>query len=175
MRILKKLGWVLLFLYLIIAFAPKENLFYLAEEKLKVYNVILNDEKLKDMLLLFKVKNSSVYYDGLHVGNINSIDTLITLFYNQISLKNAIFSDKLRQFIPKEITDLKVISTIFFPIRVWIKGDGNFGNISGFADLYKKHIKLTLIPSKGFLKKYPDIAREFKKINNEYIYEKTYK
>ncbi len=175
MKILKKLGWVFLFLYLLIAFLPKENLFFLGEKKLQNYNVILNDEKLKDRLILFQIQDSSVYYDGLHVGNIDSIDLFLGIFYNQISMKNAIFSDKLRQFIPKEISNLKIQSTIFFPIRLWINGDGNFGDISGFIDLYKKKIRLVLKPKKEFVSKYSTIMREFKKINNEYIYEKTIK
>ncbi len=175
MKILKKIGWIFLFLYLLIAFLPKENLFFLAEKKLKSYNVVLNDETLKDRAILFQIQDSSVYYDGLHVGNIDSIDMFLGIFYNQISLKNAIFSDKLRQFIPKEISALKIKSTIFFPIRLWVNGDGNFGEVSGFIDLYKKNVRLVLKPQKDFVIKYPAIMKEFKKINNEYIYEKNFK
>lgn len=175
MKILKKLGWILLFIYLIIAFFPKENLFYLAEDKLKNYNIVLNHERLKDRLILFKIEQSSVYYDGLHVGDVRTLDTFIGLFYNQISLKNANFSENLRQFVPNKIDNLTIKSTILYPIKLWINGNGDFGEISGFFDLYKKKLKLILKPNKNVLTKYSSIVKEFKKINNEYVYEKNFK
>lgn len=175
MKILKKFGWLLLFIYLIIAFLPKENLFYLAEQKIKPYNIVLNNESLKDRFFLFEINNGTLFYDGLHVGDVESIDMFLGLFYNQISLKNANFSDSLKQFVPKEITDFTIKSTIFYPIYFWIDGKGDFGEISGSANLYKKSVRLVLNPNKNFLTKYPTIAKEFKKINNEYVYEKTFK
>lgn len=174
MKILKKIGWVFLFVYLVIIFLPKANLFYFAEKELSKQRIVLNDEKLSDFLGFFKVDGAKVYYDGLHVGDIDDINFIFTIFYNHISLNEANFNDNLRQFIPKEIKNLTVRGTILFPVRLFISGDGDFGEISGHVDLYNKKVKLKLYPQKDFVKRYPAIAQQFKKIKDEYIYETTY-
>ncbi len=174
MKILKKIGWIFLFLYLVIIFLPKENLFYLGEKELSKYNIILNNEKLSDFLGVFSAKDMDVYYDGLNVGNIKDVNVLCAILYNQISINSANFNDNLRQFLPQEIKKISIKASALFPVRLFLDGDGDFGQISGYVDLYNKKIKLTLHPQENFVSKYPAIAQQFKKDKDEYIYETTY-
>lgn len=175
MKILKKLLWVFLFIYLIIVFLPKSNLFYLAEKYAQKYNIALNDEKTKDYLGFFSIEDMKVYYEGLHVGNVESVSILPTIVYNQVSINEANFSNSLKQFLPKEIKNLTARNTIFYPIKVWINANGDFGAISGGLNLYTKTLRLELKPTKDFLKNYSSIAKQFKKQKDIYVYETTYK
>lgn len=176
MKISKKLLWAVLFVYLVILFLPKANFFYLLEEELNKQHIVLNDEKLTDLFGVFKVSDAKVYYEGLHVGNIESINVLPAIIYNQVSINEAKFTNSLRQFVPKEIKNITVKGTVFYPVRFWISGDGNFGEINGYIDIYKKRLELKLKPQKNFLSKYPEIARSFKKNKQgEYIYAKNFK
>ncbi len=174
MKILKKIAWIFLFIYLVIVFLPKENLFYLGEKELSKQNVILNNEKLSDFFGLFSAKGMDVYYDGLNVGHVKDLSIFLGIFYNQISINDANFNSSLRQFIPQEIKKISIKASAFFPIRLFISGYGDFGQISGYVDLYSKKIKLILHPQKDFVSKYPAIAQELKKNKDEYIYETTY-
>ncbi len=175
MKILKKVVWIFIFLYLVIAFLPKENLFYLAEEHLSKQNIILNNEKLRDYFGFFKIEQADVYYDGLNVGNISKTSVFLGLIYNQISINDANFNDSLRNFLPQEVKNITIRGSILFPVRLLISGNGDFGDISGYVDLYNKKLRLSLKPQKDFVGKYPAIAKQFKKDKDEYIYETTYK
>lgn len=175
MKILKKFLWVLVFVYLVIAFLPKANIFYLAEDGLKKYNIAFNDEKIGDYLVFFRVFDAKMYYEGLHVGDVKSISIFPTIIYNQIGVKEANFSNSLKQFVPKEVKSLTLINTIFYPIKIWIRGDGDFGKISGSLNLYTKKLRLELKPTNSFLTNYKSLAKQFKKDKDIYVYETTYK
>ncbi len=175
MKILKKLFLIFAFLYLCIIFLPKTNLFYLAQEQALKQNVIISQESLSDVLGIFSASNSKIYYDGLLVGNVKTIRLIPALFYNCLSISDAKFNSGFAQFIPKSIDSLKLRFTLFFPVRVFISSDGDFGDISGHFDLINQKLHLVLEPKKGFMSNYPELANQFKKINNEYVYETSYK
>lgn len=175
MRWLKRLFWVVFFVWIVIAFLPKSNLFYLAENYLKEQKIIFNNEELSDYLGMFDIKNSEIFYDGLHVGNIEKISFIPAIFYNSIALKNANFTDSMKQFVPKNISSLHVRHTLFYPIMIFIRAEGNFGEIKGDINLYKKSVKLVLSPTPSFAKNYPAIASQLKKQEDKYIYETTFK
>ncbi len=175
MKFLKKLAWVFLFFYLIVIFLPKANLFYLAEEFLAKQKVSISKEKTRDILGFFSILDAKVYYDGLHLADVESANVFAGLLYNQVSLNDARFNKGFKQFVPRELESLKLTFTPFFPVRVFVSGYGDFGDISGFIDLFKSKLYLELEPKKGFVRRYPDLAHQFKKSKGGYIYEKTYK
>lgn len=174
MRLLKGLFWVVCFIWIVIAFLPKSNLFYLAENYLKEQKIIFNNEELHDYLGMFDVKNSEVYYDGLHVGNIDKVSIIPAILYNSISINNASFADNMKQFVPKNIKSLHVRHTLFYPIVAFISSSGDFGEIRGEINFYTKKLKLVLAPAENFASSYSAIASQFKKQEDKYIYETTF-
>lgn len=174
MRFFKKLLWIALFAWIVIAFLPKANLFYLGENYLKSYKIVMNKEKLNDYFGFFEIKDSEIYYDSLHVGNIDKILFIPAVMYNSISLKNANFSDSMKQFVPKNIESLHVRYSPFYPIGIFLSSRGDFGEISGNVNLYKRTLKLVLEPTENFAKNYSSIASQFKKQEGTYIYETTF-
>lgn len=174
MRWLKRVVWVLFFLWLLIAFIPKTNLYYFAEEFLQTHKIVFNAEKTSDFLGIFSIKDAQVYYDGLHVGDVKSASLLPFVLYNNISLKQASFVDNMKQFVPKNINSLQIHHTLFYPIEAFIFGDGDFGELQGSVNFYTKKLTLTLTPAKNFAKNYPAIASEFKQKEGKYIYETNF-
>lgn len=174
MRWLKRLFWVIFFFWIIIAFLPKSNLFYLAENYLQKQKIIFNNEKLSDKFGIFTIKEAQVFYDGLHVGDIDKISILPTIFYNSLAIENASFTNAMKQFVPQNINALHVRHTLFYPIVAFISSSGDFGEIKGDVNFYTRKVKLVLTPQKDFATKYSAIASQFKKQEDTFIYETSF-
>ncbi len=171
---MRKILWFFAFIYMIIIFLPKTEMYYQLESYLKQNQIVFNDESTRDILGVFSVKNARVFYEKLEVGKIDSMNFYPFIFYNKFSINKASFNNSLKQFVPKNIENISFSNTIFYPIKIWISGNGDFGDLSGEIDLNKRKISIRLKPAANFLSKYSDIARNFTKDKDQYIYEKNY-
>lgn len=175
MKFLKKIFIFILFLYIIIAFFPKKNLYFLLENELFKHNIILFDEKLQDFGISFLINEANVSYQDINIGKIESLNLLFGIFYNEVKSENIVFKDSIKRFVPQKINSLRLIYTPFYPTKAWIFSDGDFGEISGDISFIDKKLKIVLKPSKEMGQKYPMILSNFKLIEGEYIYEQSFK
>jgi len=67
-----------LFILSLLIFMPKANLYYLAEIKLKQYNVILSNEKFISHTFGFDIKDAKIFIEGVNIATIDNLD--ISLF-----------------------------------------------------------------------------------------------
>lgn len=172
MKVIKFILWVILFIYLCILFLPKTNLFYLAEGYIKKQNIVLNETKSKDFLGTFSLIDTEVFFDNLNIAKVKDISIYPYFFYNQVSINDAKLS--IKQFVPSDVENITAKYSIFYPHYIFLSSHGEFGNISGGIDLFKRFVKLKLQPKKDFLVKYPLVAKEFKKQKSEYVYERNF-
>ncbi len=170
----KKILLTFCLFFIIIAFLPKENIYYKAEEILKEQKVVLSGENTTDILGVFNISDAKIYYDSIKVGKIENIRIFPFVFFNVLNISNANFSDELRNFLPKNIDSFNIFMTAFYPISAYISGSGDFGEISGYINFYSREMKIKLKPTQKFLKTYKSLAREFKKVEGEYVYEKIF-
>ncbi len=168
----RKILWFFVFIFVIIVFLPKTNAYYALEDELKKENIILNQEETSDVLGVFSIKNAQVRFNSLNVGKVESVRLYPFVFYNSLNINEANFSNNLKQFLPKNIKNLKFINTIFYPIKIWISGSGDFGELSGEVNLKTKKIRLEIDPTKNFLNS--PLASQVTKQGDKYIYEITY-
>lgn len=176
MRFVKTLFLAFLFIFLVLVFFPKTNLFYLLEKNLSHYNVVLNEKSVDECCGGLTLDGVQVYYDKLHVGDVQSVSAFFAIFYNKISVDQALFSKKIKRFVPREIESVDIQYSIFYPTKIWISSRGDFGEISGEFNIFSNTLMLKLHPKRGFLLHYRDIARNFKKTSKgEYIYEQSFK
>jgi len=135
----------------IIIFMPKDNLYYTLQNFLKKQNVYINSD-IKSSVFL-SLKNGTVYYKGMDVSKFKEIDILPFVFYNQINGENIKLN--IGNY---EINSVKIFYTLFYPVKIFISGKSNFGELNGYIDLIKREVKiyvnnLTKISIKNFLKK----------------------
>ncbi len=168
----KKLLLALAFLYALIIFLPKTQAYYALEHKLKKFEVVLNKETTRDFLGVFSVNDGQVFYQNMYAGAIENISIYPFVFYNQINIKNAKFSKNLRQILPQNIDGLNFKYTPFYPFKVFISGEGDFGSLSGGVNLKNKKVKLILTPSKEFANS--PLIGQFRKTKDGYINEFAY-
>lgn len=169
--ILRWLGLFLVFLYLIIVFAPKQQLYYLLEEWMSTQNIILSNETTQDEWLIFRVSDAELYFENISGGIIEEIRWLPLLFYNEISLKNGRFSQEIRRFLPQKIDQLSAVYSVIQPTKIVIDGHGDFGKLSGGVDLLEQRLRLVLEASETMKKNHRELLGRFKKEGDVYVYE----
>ena len=57
-KFLKFIGYFLFFIFMLIFFSPKENLYYLAEKELAKKSILISKESIKDSGFSFNIKKS---------------------------------------------------------------------------------------------------------------------
>lgn len=175
MKFFKKIFIFIFILYIIIAFFPKKNLYFLLENEISKYNIILFDEKIQDFGISLQISQANVSYQDINIGKIESLNALLGIFYNEIKGENIIFKDSIKRFIPQKVDSIKLIYTPFYPTKAWIFSNGDFGEIKGDINFIDKKMKIILKPSKEMGQKYPMILSNFKLIEGEHIYEQSFK
>jgi hypothetical protein len=175
MKILKYILWSALFIYIVILFLPKENFYFFMEHKLNEYKIVLGNETLNEFFGIFSIKGAHVLYYGDEAAQIDMIRAAPFILYNEVRFENIRIAKKFQSFVPGEIESVKVKFTPFYPLKLWLSLNGEFGEISGNYNIYGKEIYLVLKPHESFRQKYPGIYREFKDIDGELMYESSFK
>lgn len=176
---MKRLRILLLYLTVILAlllfFAPKRQLYYLAEKNLAPYGVVLSGESIHDWGWVFALKNGALYYDDLFIANLNEISLMPLLVYNSLSFSSFALSEDMQQFLPGTISELRVYHSVVDPLRLRLSGFGDFGEIDGSVHLLDRNASLTLNPSATLLESNAIWLKQLKKQpSGEYLYEASY-
>jgi hypothetical protein len=159
----------------VILFLPKENFYFLLEQKLFEYKVVFGNETLKDFGGVLTVSNSRIMRNNEEIGQVEEIKILPFILYNEISMSGLHISKKsFTNYVPGEIDEASLKITPFYPTKVWIKLNGSFGSIYGNYNIYSKKIHLVLKPQDDFRQKYPLIYKSFKDIEGELTYESSF-
>lgn len=174
----KKLGWFFAYFFFFLAalavFTPKENIYFLFEQKIKPYGVVLDAEKLNDTGFSLHVSDAALYFQGIKAAKIKAASITFFGFYNIIAVQDVTLDELSDGFFPKDIKNIHASYNLLQPLHVTIDAKGGFGEIHGSIDLLSRKLQINLKPSKEMLQKYRAGLREFKKsANGEYVYEKT--
>jgi hypothetical protein len=170
MKIFFKVMLILvIFIYSLIYFLPKENIYYFALEKLENNKVSINTQNIKDDKFSLKLNNLIIFYNNIQALKISSMNFNIFLFNNNIQVSNIELDDMLKQFLPSKIKTLEINYSIFNPLFVTINADLIQAKAYGNVDISRKTIILNIKPSKKFLRMYSKLLKNMKKqTNGEY-------
>ena len=91
MFLLKWIVYILVFIYSIFLFLPKEGIYFKVEEILKEQNILINEKTVKDNYSNLDLEGLGVYFDGLKIVNIDNINFSSYLYETNINLKNLEF------------------------------------------------------------------------------------
>jgi hypothetical protein len=139
------------FLIGVLVFMPKDNLYYTFQWLLKKENIYINSD-IKNGISL-DLKNGTVYYNKMDISKFKKISVLPFIFYNEINGKDIVLN--IGNY---KLNSLKAVYTVFYPVKIFVKGDSNFGKLDGFIDLIKKEVKIYILnltdnSVKSFLRK----------------------
>lgn len=171
---MKKFLIISLTAYLSLIFLmPKENLFFTLEKFLAKEKVVISNESHSDNLISLSVRNAEVSYDKLAFGNIEKISAYPLIFVNYLSISDTFISNDFKNMFPRKIDSITALYSIFYPFKVLLSFDGDFGEASGSIDIKDRLVQIELTPSEK-IKKNRSFMGKFKKVEDKFIYEYRY-
>ncbi|MDF1877752.1 hypothetical protein JHD47_07975 [Sulfurimonas sp. SAG-AH-194-L11] len=174
-RVLKFLAYTLFFIFALMVFIPKSSVYYLLEEKIKNFDVVISKETLKENIFSLGVKNLNLSFKDIEVGVVDEADIELLLFYNRLHFKKIQLSSLVKAYLPSKVEELQITYTIFNPLVLKVEGRGEFGEIDAAFDILKRSLRVQLHPTNMMLKRYKKSMRMFKKSKDGvYIYAKSF-
>ncbi len=169
---------VLYFLFFIVSLmylTPKVNIYYLLEQKLKPFGVIVSKEDLEDTGYNLNIENLHVSYKEIKSLKISKMECNIFAFYNSINIKDIELAKALSSFLPRKIKDVKISYSIVNPLNIFASAKGEFGDLEAEFNLSEFRLHLNLKPSKLMLHSYENTLNNMKKTQNgDYTYDQSF-
>jgi len=166
--------YFIFFIFMLIYFISKVDMYYFLEDRLDSYNVIISDEKLADNGFTLSVENASVYFDSIESAKVSNAKIAIFGFYNFININDITLASVAKSFIPLHIDRLDIKYSVFNPFVVHGYSSGQFGKAKLSFNIQDNKLHIDLKPSDNMLKNYKTTLKGLKKSNKgEFIYDKT--
>lgn len=166
---LKTIVVVLIFIYSLIYFLPKENLLFLLQNNIQKQKTVLSYDNLSEKPLGLEFTNFKVTYDGISAVNVANFDSNIFFFINEVSFQKIKVDKSLSKFAPHEIKFINLSHNILNPFNISIDSEFIYGRCEGSIDLLNRVVNLKLIVEKDFKRKYRMIVNNLTKDTNEQI------
>mgnify|MGYP000125550911 CR=1 FL=1 len=163
------------FVFLLVVFLPKQELYYLLLKELNKNEIVLDEKYFSDTNLGLKIEDTQVYIKGIKASNIENITLDTFLFFNKLQIKDIKISENFKQFVPAQIDNVSVVYSVMNPLFVDISFRAKEYKGNGFVDIINRKIIINLYPSNKFIRSYSMLLRNMKKINaKEYRYEYSF-
>ena len=179
--ILKFVSYLLFFIFMLIIFLPKANIYYFALENLQEKKIQISNKTIKDNPLGLIIKDINIKYENIGISDISKILVKTYLFYTTINIDNIKVDNSLNKFVPNEIKNITISYSVIDPMKIKITSNFSMGSCTGSIDLMQKVVKLDIIAAKKFKSKYRHIVKQLKQIKTEpnskedrYTYEYKY-
>lgn len=148
---------------IIALFVPKYNLYYQVEHLIQPHGIILSGEELKDNRLWLTVNDATLYYEQIDTAHIKTMDAMLFVLYNRITATDIRLSSTLKGFVPLDISRMTLYHSVLNPLKVFLEGSGDFGEVKGEFLLTDRTFKLTLSPSALMTKRFQSTLSTLKK------------
>lgn len=155
--------YIIFFIYMLLIFLPKENLYYFGLEKLKSQKIELNQNSVIDNNIGLLLNNINIKYEGIDISKIDKINLSSYIFYSSLNVDNIKVDSSFNKFAPENIRFIKITHSIINPTNIIIKSEFKLGRCDGVINLLTRTIKLNLIVSNKFKSKYRYIVKLLKK------------
>jgi hypothetical protein len=137
----------LIFIFSLVAFLPKENIYFYYLEKLQEKKISIQNEERSSSPFHFLIVNGDIFYKEINAFKIESIDISYLLVYGKIAISNVLFDG-----LTIEQIDFKwnLLSPFVFDIVIISNEINGYGKY----DILDKGFELYLKPSSEVVKKY---------------------
>ncbi len=154
-----------LFFISIVAFFPKEKLYFLLQKELLVHDISVDSQKILPSAFSIATNNTFVLLSGAKVVKVGEIDFSVL----GVNIKNIKGINTFKNLLP-EISNI----SIDYKSGHFASVMGDFGAVLGYFDLANRKITFEANIKHNIWKKYNTIFSNFKKIGDKYTYEFTF-
>lgn len=158
-RVVKWIGYFVLFLLFVAIFLPKKELYYQIEHLLQKDQIVISNEKLGDRLLWLDVKDGDLYIKDIFVGSFEKMVLYPDIFINGVYLRGFHTNRSISLFPKITIEKLDLFYTPFYPIKVFINGKTSFGKVSGWVNIQTKQGEIDIFGEPKELKKFVKLTK----------------
>jgi len=120
-------------------FMPKKSLYFTLQHFLQKEKIYINSE-INSNIISLNLKNGTIFYKGIDAIKFKDIVIYPFLLFNNIKANNINID-----FENLNINNLDLAYSIINPLKIYIKGDSNFGKIDGVVDLVNRKIKVYIL------------------------------
>ena len=143
--VIKALGTVMAVWLALLAFMPKEELYFRAEQELASQGVEINEAQMDEGLFGLELMDAKVYVEGIKVATVKRISFFTLLFYNKIEADGVQTDASLHRMAPASITHIAITHSILHPQTLTIEAEGSFGKAEGTLSLATHTLHLDLV------------------------------
>lgn len=173
-KLTKFFGYSLFFLLALMYFTPKVSIYYFLETLLAPHAVVISSEEAVDRGFTLQINHANISFKAIESANIAEIDIKIFALYNVIHCKDITLSGAAQSFIPLHVEAATLKYSVFNPLNVVAKINGEFGEANVTFNILERALHLKVVPSDLMLKDYKNTLQNMSKNENgEYIYDKT--
>ncbi len=174
-KIFKLFAYLFFFVMALIYFAPKQNLYFYAEQELQKLKVVFSKEEIVENAFSLQLNHMKLLYDSIESADVGSLNVELLLLYNVVSAKDIELSSMAASFVPLRIKSVEVKYSILNPINVIFQAEGEFGEAYGKLNIVDRNVSVVLKPSLLMLNAHKGTMKELhKNKNGEYSYDKTF-
>jgi hypothetical protein len=155
MQMVKK-GFVffLLFWVALLAFMPKEEIYFRLENELAKQGVEINEASIEEGPFSLTLQQPAIYVKGIKVATAEKVSLLTWLFFTKVQISGLRVDESLRSMVPESAERIVLSHSLLDPLHLSVSAEGKFGELMGKISLKERtvHIDFTDIKSLGTLK-----------------------
>ena len=153
----------LIFLYLLLFFLPKTQIYYFVLNQLAKEKVFVKNEKVDEKLFGMDLSNAVIEYNTIDMAKVKNTSLYTCFFDTKISINDIKIDESLKQFVPLEVDSVFIHYSVLNPLFITLNGTGKDFDMDGKFDILNQSFILNLNASKKFQSIYPMVLKQFKK------------
>ena len=151
------LGW-----FVLLAFMPKQELYYKLEQELEKNDIKINEKRLESGLFSLTLHESDVYVKGIKLATVEKVNFFTLLFYTTISMEQLHLDDSLKAMLPTQVDNANIVHAVWKPMSVDITSEGSFSGLEGMAHLGERTLRLDFNDSNSITNLKPQLQEDEK-------------
>ena len=128
----------------LLAFMPKEELYFRAEQALAAQGVEINEGEMQEGLFGLKIADAAVYVQGINVATVREASFFTLLFYSRVEADEVQIDVSLQHMVPSPIAHIEATYSVLHPKTIFIEAEGSFGKAEGTLSLSTRTLHLDL-------------------------------
>lgn len=140
---------LLLAWFFLLAFMPKEELYYKLEETLAQNDIKINEKHMESGIFSLTLYEVDIYIKGIKLVTIEEIDFFTLLFYTSVDIDKLLLDDSLKSMAPTHIEMATLTHNVMAPTEIEMVGEGTFGSLEGIINLNENSVRVDFNNSKG--------------------------
>jgi hypothetical protein len=141
----------------LVLFAPKKELYYLAEKELTRQHIVLAGERIHETAFGLKLEDLGIQLDGSEIAEIKQVDLWTLLFYSRAIFAGLKPAPGMERLLPVTIKHGEASHSLLDPTRIHLRLEGSFGAAVGTIDLsppLRLHLEFLHVEKLGALRSY---------------------